>query len=290
MDGVEEHRGWRHPAVTVPAVLGLLAVVALATARHSWSQSSSGSRHLPTGFWDWVVSVLLVLWLGACVLAWREFLQLRRGHAAIGPVSWRKAALVLGLILLFTLLLARVGHHEPSGHGGAPPSEPPPPDTALGGQESPRPAPRSGHFRWEGAAGTAALLAALGGGYLLLHRRRRVRPADRGAAAAALIELLDETLDDLRREPDPRRAVIAAYARMERSLAATGLPRHPSEAPEEYLERVLVELDASRASVRRLTELFARAKFSPHAIGAPMKDDAIDALVALRAELAEPSE
>ena len=36
-------------------------------------------------------------------------------------------------------------------------------------------------------------------------------------------DVLDETLDDLRAETDPRRAVIAAYARMERALAAFGL-------------------------------------------------------------------
>ena len=39
------------------------------------------------------------------------------------------------------------------------------------------------------------------------------------ALLPALADVLDETLDDLRAEADPRRAVIAAYARMERALA-----------------------------------------------------------------------
>ena len=60
-------------------------------------------------------------------------------------------------------------------------------------------------------------------------------------AAAAV----DESLDDLRAEPDPRRAVIAAYARLERVLAAHGLPRKPAEAPLEYLGRMLAELSVS---------------------------------------------
>jgi hypothetical protein len=97
--------------------------------------------------------------------------------------------------------------------------------------------------------------------------------------------MLDETLDDLRRERDPRRAVIAAYARMERSLGGYGLPRRPAEAPLEYLGRVLAELAGSAAAARRLTRLFERAKFSEHAIDVKMKVDAIDAVVAVRDEL-----
>jgi hypothetical protein len=38
--------------------------------------------------------------------------------------------------------------------------------------------------------------------------------------------------------------------------------------------------------VRRLTRLFARARYSPHEIDLQMKEDAIDALTGLRAELA----
>ena len=59
----------------------------------------------------------------------------------------------------------------------------------------------------------------------------------------ALADVLDETLDDLRAERDPRRAVIAAYARMERALAAYGFPRDAAEAPDEYLERILADLE-----------------------------------------------
>ena len=41
----------------------------------------------------------------------------------------------------------------------------------------------------------------------------------------------------------------------------------------------------SASSARGLTELYERAKFSPHAIEKTMKDDAIVALAGLRAEL-----
>jgi hypothetical protein len=116
-----------------------------------------------------------------------------------------------------------------------------------------------------------------------------VRPKGRSMpeleARKELERMLDETLDDLRRERDPRRAVIAAYARMERSLGSYGLPRRPSEAPLEYLGRVLAELTGSAAAARRLTGLFERAKFSEHSIDARMKEDAIAAVGAVRDEL-----
>src|SRR5262249_12328617 len=96
---------------------------------------------------------------------------------------------------------------------------------------------------------------------------------------------LDESIDDLREEPDLRRAIIAAYARMERSLAAAGLPRRAAEAPLEYLARVLRSLDVSSDAVRRLTDLFEWARFGHHEPEPWMRDEAIDALVAVRDDL-----
>jgi hypothetical protein len=72
---------------------------------------------------------------------------------------------------------------------------------------------------------------------------------------------------------------------MERALAVEGLERRASEAPLEYLARMLADLRASAASSRRLTQLFERAKFSPHEIDPGMRDEAIDALEAVRTEL-----
>ncbi|MFL6188075.1 MAG: DUF4129 domain-containing protein, partial [Actinomycetes bacterium] len=80
---------------------------------------------------------------------------------------------------------------------------------------------------------------------------------------------------------------IAAWARMERGLAAAGLPRRPAEAPFEYAGRVLEAALARPASVHRLTGLFERAKFSRHPVGQDDRDQAIDALRTVRRELAE---
>jgi hypothetical protein len=115
-------------------------------------------------------------------------------------------------------------------------------------------------------------------------RRRDQRSASE-TAPEVLAAALDESLDDLRTDPDLRRAIIAAYARMETALAAAGVRRHPAETPLEYLERVLLSLHTSADAVRRLTGLFEWARFSHHEPEPSMRDEAVDALIAVRDEL-----
>jgi hypothetical protein len=114
--------------------------------------------------------------------------------------------------------------------------------------------------------------------------RRRLRKGD--WLAAALSEELEGTIDDARSEPDPRRAIILAYARMEQALERCGVGRHESEAPLEYVARVLLELDVPPEPVHTLTDLFEQAKFSHHPMDGRMKDEAITALETIREELA----
>lgn len=134
--------------------------------------------------------------------------------------------------------------------------------------------------------GSIALVALAAIAYWGLQARKKAPPKSPALPAAVLAAALERTIADLRAETDPRRAVIAAYAQMEHTLAGIELPREPSEAPREYLGRVLPLVGASADSVSRLTSLFERAKFSPHAIDETMKDDAITALESLRDELA----
>jgi hypothetical protein len=146
-------------------------------------------------------------------------------------------------------------------------------------------------FKW-GAAIALGSIGLVALAYVSARGRvRRSLLADSSGEALEdeLAALLDATLDDLRAEPDPRRAVIAAYARMERALAAYGLPRHPFEAPLEFLERASPELAETHPDglrlVFELTHLFERAKFSQHAVDEEMKGDAIATLEALRDDL-----
>jgi Domain of unknown function (DUF4129) len=130
-----------------------------------------------------------------------------------------------------------------------------------------------------------SLVIGLGGAMAFLALRRRREELERAPVRETLAEVLGETLDDLLRERDPRKAVIGAYVRMERTLAARGFPRRESEAPLEYLARILGIVGGSGHSARRLTRLFERARFSPHEIDEKMRDDAIESLIGLRAEL-----
>ncbi|MFF8768658.1 DUF4129 domain-containing protein [Kitasatospora sp. NPDC015120] len=67
---------------------------------------------------------------------------------------------------------------------------------------------------------------------------------------------------------DARAAVIACYAAMEGSLAASGLERRIGDSPAELLERAVADDRVDRAPAHVLTELFREARFSSH----PMDD------------------
>jgi hypothetical protein len=139
---------------------------------------------------------------------------------------------------------------------------------------------------WIPIAIVLGLVATAVVAYVVAERRARRRRADsREVLVEQLATVLDDTLDDLRAETDPRRAVIAAYARLERVLGANGVPRRSSETPEEYLSRVLADLPLGSGATERLTDLFTRAKFSQHEVDSTMKEDAIGALEQVRDEL-----
>jgi Domain of unknown function (DUF4129) len=110
--------------------------------------------------------------------------------------------------------------------------------------------------------------------------RRRVRPVTR--VGAALAELFDDAVDDVIRERDPRRAVIAAWARMERLLARQGLARHPAEAPFEYAERAFAELGLLGTGLAEFAWLYEWARFSVNEVSASMREQALEKLIALR--------
>lgn len=145
--------------------------------------------------------------------------------------------------------------------------------------------PHEPSFNWYIAAGVLAAIFGLSITALIASSRKRSKLVREITATQELLAMLDETLDDLRNEADPRKAVIAAYARMEKILAGHGLGRRASEAPLEYMHRVLIDLRVSEDAVAKLTSLFERAKFSEHAIGPEDKGEAIDALVELRDQL-----
>lgn len=118
------------------------------------------------------------------------------------------------------------------------------------------------------------------------NRRRELAPF---LLAADPDEVGESDLDVLRRERNPRRAVIAAYAAMERHMAREGLARGVHEAPMEYLGRVTLHGHERVACVHRLTGLFQRAKFSHRPVDEEMRRRAIAAVEELSGGAGEPA-
>jgi Domain of unknown function (DUF4129) len=130
----------------------------------------------------------------------------------------------------------------------------------------------------------AIVLMGIAVGVLLLVRRRAL-PADersQRSAARAAVQAAIGALDTI---TDPRDAVIAAYVEMQGTLAAHGVARAPTEAPREYLRRVLVASSATEREARTLTGLFEEARFSEHPISERLRGTALAALSSLRAQL-----
>jgi Domain of unknown function (DUF4129) len=104
-------------------------------------------------------------------------------------------------------------------------------------------------------------------------------------APPPFVEAVDESLEDLRAEPDARRAIIRCYARFQRAAAASGLERRPWHTPMEFMREALSRLPAPREAVRALTGLFELARFSDRALGPAERDRALDALDDIKAAI-----
>lgn len=99
--------------------------------------------------------------------------------------------------------------------------------------------------------------------------------ADRPPAVPETLALIQA---DLRAEPDARVAIVRAYGRFERALAAARAPRAAWQTPAEFMRTTLARLPVPDAPVRRLTALFEVARFSTHPLGAEARDAACDSL------------
>jgi hypothetical protein len=286
---VETSARIRNALLTAAGVLGAVVLVAIA-ARGSTSTGDSSSRKPSDALMDVLFSLYIVALIAGAVMF--IYLLVLRRHLKVQTGQAPRKSLLQMLTSMFILLAAgallarRLLNWE----------RPPPiePEEAIG-QAPTIPvdtvtAPPSTSYEagvsWIAVIITVALIVlAVAAWWYSGRARRRARGKREPALAAAVAQAVDESLDDLRAEPDPRRAVIAAYARLERVLAAHGLPRKPSEAPLEYLGRMLSELSVSDRAARALTELFERAKFSQHAVGSEMKEQAIEALETVRDDL-----
>jgi hypothetical protein len=138
---------------------------------------------------------------------------------------------------------------------------------------------------WLALLVTAVAVVVVGIVLWLKLRPRRRPVGTRSRLQDALGSVLDDAIEDVAQEQDPRRAVIAAWARMERLLASHGLPRRPAEAPFESAARALDELGLPAAGLESFAWLFEWARFSLNEVTAGMRDQALARLRALREDL-----
>ena len=279
----------RRLAFSGAALLALLALVAVASRAHRpGGGAGAPPEHAPTLLIHYLGAAMFILFpFGALLVVWS--LAYRRREAAVqGKTRWKRTAVTVAILLgllaglrFFVFSHPVQGLHLPGLFHSA--------GKASHAKGAAHPTPKAAKTGSDWLAvyvlGSLVLSFAVVAVAAAVHRRRSGGEWEAEAElAVALDVVLEDTLEDLHGEVDPRSAVIRTYARMEQTFAAYGVPRQPAEAPLEYLARVLDRLQVSSSAVERLTKLFARAKFSAHAIDAGMKAEAIEALAGLRAE------
>jgi hypothetical protein len=302
IEGVARPTGGRLPVAAVVVVGFLLAaIVGMTSAASPWI-SDDGSRPSAPAVVGDVLAVAIAA--GLCILLGLIWINMpgrkvRKKRAV--PVadttemgsSLRTGSLVLigvtlavlALILVFWFLLEQADVVPPpplpnattvGGAGALPPAEPPPSASSA--------------FDWFLVGLIASIVVVLPLGLLA---RRRLRVADVelafGVVPESVVRAVGESIDQIERDPDARRAIIRAYAQMEHAFDDAGIPRRPYEAPFEYLGRALRGVRVSPPAAGRLAALFERARFSQHVVGTETKDEAIGALRDIEQQMQEPT-
>jgi Domain of unknown function (DUF4129) len=233
--------------------------------------------------------------------------QLPASPGTMGRPTWRFSLIALGLLicwLVLVLVLMRMGvgnlgDQPPS----ASPTVPDPGSTPTPTNPAPR-QPDSPEDPGPNIIGYLVppmliLMALIVVGTAIASRRQRrsattwrvaddgpEAPAQPGAAdsLARAAEVGLAEIGDLSREP--REAIIACYAAMERELThVPGAVPQDCDTPSEVLARA-VDHHALRAdSASQLVELFEEARFSPHVMNEDHRDTAVDALRLVLADL-----
>jgi hypothetical protein len=276
----------RLAAVAIGLIV-LLAVVAFASRA---GLGSSRDRTPSTTYLSYAYSAFLVAFvLMIPVALWALWTESTK--TTIDRPTMRRAAIqnLATFLLLFGLivLVLYLRHHHAIFHA---------PDTsALQNahnaltHRNPKQPKVEPTFKWQVLVVAGALLAIAAVPLWRERRRwkeRRITNLEwEPELATELSGEIDLAIDDLRAERDVRRAIIAAYARMERVLERSGLRRRPSETPFEYLRRVLGDLRVPAEAARSLTSLFEEAKFSRHELREDARERAIGALERVRHDL-----
>ena len=295
------------PAIVTATGLLLATAGALAPTEQGGTSDALATR-LVVPLPDWLIVAAVAALAGASLILIAILFPGPRRPRKKGEQEYemyyepRKAPLAVALLLIF-LALAPPGilatsilwldrnevllHGRSSGIGteATPASPKPRTPPSAGGDAATRPAsPITADL-----LGALALLGGFGGLAVMLwlrfgDRLTRLR-ADDERPRERLVAAIEESLEDLRLEFDPRTAIIKCYRRFERGLAAAELPRAPWQTPIEFMRAALGKLPLPAAAVASLTGLFEIARFSRHAVGPAERESAWRSLAEIREAL-----
>src|SRR6185436_11232142 len=212
----------------------------------------------------------------------------------LGRPSWRLVLIAAAALVAWPLIVVLLTHALPQQRHGPPvpaTESPAPPGDGPEPALSEKPdvgATVLGYF----AATTVILLLLMAAGTVIAARRQR-RPANPQASdgdgyqpptpapgsesLARAAELGLAKIGDLNREP--REAIIACYAVMERELEnAPGAVPRDSDTPTEVLARAVEHHALHADSATELVDLFEEARFSPHLMNEGHRETAMRVL------------
>jgi Domain of unknown function (DUF4129) len=308
------------PTTRVVALIALLILVAAALrgyipAPHASRLTDSGGNRGVLMFLVLALAATLALVAFSIIARLRDprtiassvgALSEMRGGGGTRP-TWRVILIAIGVIvawLLIAILVSRlyvppdIGLDTPQPDSGAAP-----PSTPGGGSPAKQPARQkdTGDVLGVLLAAVPVLLMLFVGGIIASRRRRPATAgivaedrdksapqADASESLARAAEVGLAEMTDLSREP--REAIIACYAAMERELAnVPGAAPQAYDTPTEVLARA-VENHALRAdNAGELVNLFAEARFSPHVMNEGHRQTAVRVLELVRDEIAPRS-
>ncbi|KUI03675.1 DUF4129 domain-containing protein [Mycobacterium sp. IS-3022] len=232
--------------------------------------------------------------------------ELPRSRGTSERPTWRFAIVALAAVIALLLLIMLLSWLPDPGPIEPPPSDPPdasaPEDRVPADPAAPRPSAE------DDAAGPNVIsylippiliLMALIVVSMAVASRRRTRPpvptavldavdeparpaATTSLARAAEIGLAE--IGDLSREP--REAIIACYAAMERELTRVpGAVPQACDTPTEVLARAVASGALRSDSATELVDLFEEARFSPHVMSESHRNAAVHVMNRVLAEL-----
>jgi hypothetical protein len=303
------------------AVIALLAIAALALRGYLPGAEDVAERERPSGSPLALIADIVLLSAAVAIIGYAIVARLRdrrarpatraplpqRSGGLTGKPTWRFSLIALGLIigwLVLVLLLMRVGVLGPvdqpaSGPATVPDPTPTPPSDSET-QPPPPSTPSEPDTNVIGYLVPAMLilmaLIVVGTAIASRRQRRGANPypidvaAPQGPATGATdslaraAELGLAEIGDLTREP--REAIIACYAAMERELTRVpGAVPQDFDTPTEVLARAVGHHALHADSATQLVELFEEARFSPHVMNEGHRDIAVGVLRLVLAEL-----